>query len=210
MLAGPERSVAATKTYLASLHAVAQISACLSPDGESAIREWWERLPDLLGAAVQDQLASRTRFDPLDEASMITAVGRGLQFSTAHETALKLRELSGIAAEAFSLPDLVHGPIAGLRAAGAIWVISGAARQRPDARTLQTLRDQVGMAVAVSDDAAMLAAADIQVKLPPGLPAWVAPMLAVIPAQAAALRLGELRGVDVDHPHGLHKITLTR
>jgi glutamine---fructose-6-phosphate transaminase (isomerizing) len=62
----------------------------------------------------------------------------------------------------------------------------------------------------VSDRDYLLDAADVGVRIPEGIPEWAAPMLAVIPGQAAALRLGELRGVDVDHPPGLHKVTLTR
>jgi glucosamine--fructose-6-phosphate aminotransferase (isomerizing) len=54
-----------------------------------------------------------------------------------------------------------------------------------------------------------MARTDIGVKIEPDLPDWVAPILAVIPGQAAALRLGELHGVDLDRPHGLHKVTLT-
>ena len=46
--------------------------------------------------------------------------------------------------------------------------------------------------------------------LPPGLPDWVGALAAVVPAQAAALRLAELRGVEVDRPNGLTKVTLTR
>ncbi len=64
--------------------------------------------------------------------------------------------------------------------------------------------------MAVADVPELVDAADIGVPVPAGLPDWIAPMLAVIPGQAAALRLGELSGVDVDHPPGLHKVTLTR
>jgi glucosamine--fructose-6-phosphate aminotransferase (isomerizing) len=210
MLAGAEQSVAATKTYLASLHAVAQISACLAPRGRADRDQWWERLPHLVSAAVDEQLSRRARFDPLNGVQLITAVGRGLQLSTVHETALKIRELSGIPAEAFSVPDLVHGPIAGVRTTGALWVVSTKAREQPDVATLRGLRQGAGLTVAVADVPELVDAADIGVTVPAGLPEWIAPMVAVIAGQAAALRLGELSGGDVDHPHGLHKVTLTR
>ena len=208
LLAGEERSVAATKTYLASLHAIAQLGAALAADPASA--PWFERLPELVGSAVEEQFGTRSRFDPLGEASRLTVVGRGLQFPTVHETALKVRELSGIAAEAFSLPDLIHGPIAGLGRSGALWLISTAGRQQPDGRALEELRREIGVSVVVSDQDELVGAADVGVRIPPGLPEWLAPLLGVVPAQAAALRLGELRGVDIDRPHGLHKVTLTQ
>jgi glucosamine--fructose-6-phosphate aminotransferase (isomerizing) len=207
LLAGEERSVAATKTYLASLHAMAQLAACLRPD--AARVEWFERLPGLVSAAVEAQLVERSRFDRLDTASLLTVVGRGLEFSTAYETALKVRELSGIPAEPFSLPDLIHGPIAALRPSGAVWLVSTKGHDQPDRSALELLGQVSGVSVAVSDDDELLAAADIGLKLEPGLPEWVAPLLAVVPGQAAALRLGELRGVDLDRPGGLTKVTLT-
>ena len=81
LLAGEERSVAATKTYLASLHAVAQISTLLGGSGEEA-GAWFERLPELVGATVDAQLADRARFDRLAASAWLTAVGRGLHLAT--------------------------------------------------------------------------------------------------------------------------------
>jgi glucosamine--fructose-6-phosphate aminotransferase (isomerizing) len=207
LLAGEERSVAATKTYLASLHAIAQIVACLRPDPSSA--HWFERLPGLVSEIAEAELGTRSRFDPLDGVALVTAVGRGLHLSTAYETALKLRELSGIPAEPYSLPDLIHGPIAALHPGGVVWVVSTSGRGQPDRAALEALAEDTGLSVAVSDDPDLVAAADVGIRIEPGLPDWLAPLLAVIPGQAAALRLGERRGVDLDHPHGLHKVTLT-
>jgi glucosamine--fructose-6-phosphate aminotransferase (isomerizing) len=205
MLAGEERSVAATKTYLASLHAIAQMAACLRSDPSL----WFERVPALIAATVEAQLASRGQFDRLDDARLVTVIGRGLHLSTAYETALKVRELSGLPAEAFSLPDLIHGPIAALRPGDGVWLLSTHGREQPDRAALDLLRGSAGVSVAVSDDRELLAAVDVGVAIEPGMPEWLAPLLAVIPGQAAALRLGELRGVDLDRPHGLSKVTLT-
>jgi glucosamine--fructose-6-phosphate aminotransferase (isomerizing) len=208
LLAREERAVAATKTYLASLHAIAQIVACLSADPERS--PWFDRAPALVSAMVEAQLPSRGQFDRLDDARLVTVVGRGLHLSTAYETALKVRELSGLPAEAYSLPDLIHGPIAALRPGDGVWLLSTHGREQPDRAALELLRSGTGVSVAVSDDSELLAAVDVGVAIEPGLPEWLAPLLGVIPGQAAALRLGELRGVDLDRPHGLSKVTLTR
>jgi glucosamine--fructose-6-phosphate aminotransferase (isomerizing) len=157
----------------------------------------------------EEQLAARGRFDPLGGCAWLTVVGRGLNYATAHETALKLRELSGTPAEAFSPPDLLHGPVAALGSRTGLWVVSAGGGRQPDPALIGALRDRAGMVVEVSDEEELLEAADIAVALPAGLPAWVAPFLAVVPGQVAALRLAEVRGVDIDAPHGLHKITLT-
>jgi glutamine---fructose-6-phosphate transaminase (isomerizing) len=201
LLAGRERSVAATKTYLASLHAVVQLTEALAPD--ETRREWLRRIGDLVDETAAVMLADRVRFDPLATARLITMTGRGLAFATACESALKLRECSGIPAESFSPPDLLHGPIAALRPAGAAWLVEpGEEMHQIVARTGET--------VVLSADQRFLGAATIPVALPPRLPPWVSAVIGVLPAQAAALRLAELLKVDVDHPHGLQKVTLTQ
>lgn len=207
LLAGPERSVAATKTYIASLHVIAQISTIIAAaEGREA---WFSRLPELARGIIEQQLEARARFDALAPLRSLTVVGRGLQLATAYETALKLRELGGIMGEAFSLPDLLHGPVAALRGEGAVWLLSIGGRRQPQPAEFDALRHQAGLTVAVSDSPEICAIADIAVRLPE-LPEWLTPLLAVIPAQAACLRLAELGGGDVDRPSGLSKVTLTR
>jgi glucosamine--fructose-6-phosphate aminotransferase (isomerizing) len=200
LLAGDERSVAATKTYLATLHALVQIAEAMSPDG--ARREALDRLPveacRMAGAA----LKRRAEFDALSETSTITATGRGLFFSAACETALKVRELSGVPAEAFSPPDLMHGPIAALHQRMGTWLIN-------PSEELAAVRERVVPTVIVSADSSVLESARVPVPLPGGLPDWMASILAVVPGQAAGLRLAETSGSDIDHPHGLLKVTLT-
>jgi glucosamine--fructose-6-phosphate aminotransferase (isomerizing) len=180
---------------------VVQIVECLSP---SSVRlEWLGRLPDEVAAMAALALARRAEFDPLAAWSPVTATGRGLFFSTACETALKLRELSGFPAEAFSPPDLMHGPIAALHAPAGTWLID------PRGEELGAVAERVTPGVIISADQRALALAQVPVALPAGLPDWVASILAVVPAQAAGLRLAERTGSDVDNPHGLRKVTMT-
>lgn len=205
---GPERSVPATKTYTASLHALAQIAGGLVPDEDW--RESLDRLPGVVSEVVEAQLAGRERFDPLARFSPLTAVGRGFDYATAFETALKIRELSGSPAEAYSPPDLLHGPVAAMGAGTALWIASSGLETRTE--TLDTLRGvaaRAGITAAVSPDPRVLGLADIALPMP-AVPAWAGPIVGVVPGQAAALRLAELNGVDADAPHGLHKVTLTQ
>jgi glucosamine--fructose-6-phosphate aminotransferase (isomerizing) len=207
LLAGPERSVPATKSYTASLFAIAQLAEALAP--LPGRRVALERLPEQMDAIVEEQLAQRDQFDVLAEATLVTVLGRGLHYATAHETALKVRELTAIAAEAFSPPDLVHGPIAALGPRSAAWLTASERHVASDVAALWSeLRQSVRATVAVARDPTVLERVDVSVRLP-DVPEWAAPLLAVIPGQAAALRLAEARGVDVDSPHGLRKITLT-
>jgi len=203
LLVGEERSVAATKTYMATLQALAQIAAWLRPGRFD--EGWFERLPAIVDATVQEALEGRERFDVLRDASFFTVLGRGLHYSTARETALKVRELSGIPSEGLSPPDLLHGPVAALAPSVALWQVG----DEPAPELFGELRERVGVSVAVSRDPELLAQADLAIRLPAELPDWAAPMVAVVPGQAAALRLAELRGVTIDTPHGLRKVTLT-
>ncbi len=204
---GEERSVAATKTYLASLHALAQLAAALRPARFSP--EFLEIVPELVSELTESQLEHRDRFDPLQEASLLTAVGRGLDYATACEAGLKLRELGGTPSEAFSTPDLLHGPIAALGARSGLWIASGVAHaEKAELEAYAALATRTGLCIAASPDPGVLGLADVPVRLPV-LPDWAAPFLGVIPAQVAALRLAEIRRVNVDRPHGLTKVTMT-
>lgn len=200
LLTGAERSVAATKTYLASLHAIVQIVQALAPSGQRA--DWLSRLPDEVGAMAEKATRRRAEFDILGEASPVTVTGRGLFYSTASESALKIRELSGTTAEAFSPPDLLHGPIAALHPPAGTWLISPGEELEEIAQRLEPM-------VIVSSEEPMLSRARIPVPLPPGYPDWAKAILATVPAQAAGLRLAERAGIDIDRPHGLQKVTLT-
>jgi glucosamine--fructose-6-phosphate aminotransferase (isomerizing) len=206
---GPERSVAATKTYLASLHALMQIIEALQPDPER--RGWLERLPDLVDATVAEQLGRRAQFNVLDDAAVLTMVGRGLDFSTAHETALKVRELSAMVTEAFSPADLLHGPVAALGSPGALWIVDTGRQLDPTTREIRTKAQERGMhTVIVSQETPSLGRQDLHVEITPKAPHWVATILAVLPGQIAAMQLASRRGVDLDRPHGLSKVTLTK
>jgi glucosamine--fructose-6-phosphate aminotransferase (isomerizing) len=64
--------------------------------------------------------------------------------------------------------------------------------------------------VVIADDDSLLAHGEVALPLVPGVPEWLSPLVAVVPGQLAALRLAQLRGIDLDHPLGLSKVTLTR
>jgi glucosamine--fructose-6-phosphate aminotransferase (isomerizing) len=205
LLTGPERSVAATKTYVASLHAIVQIQQALAPAADRA--RWLERLPGLASTTASLALAARDGFDVLADVPLITVAGRGLGFAAACESALKLRELSGIPAEAFSPPDLMHGPIAAVGDRVGVWLI---APSEPEERErVAALLRRGGPSVVVGAGTELSTGASVAFPLPAEAPDWLASILAVIPAQAAALRLAQQRGIDVDSPNGLSKVTLT-
>ena len=78
------------------------------------------------------------------------------------------------------------------------------------ASLVPALQERLARLVVVSDVDELLLTAHTPLPLVRGVPEWLSPLTAVIPGQIAAMRLAELRGADLDNPHGLSKVTLTR
>ncbi|HEY9254659.1 MAG TPA: SIS domain-containing protein, partial [Stenotrophomonas sp.] len=106
--AGPERSVAATKSYLASLAAILQLGAVWKQD--AALLAALEALPASLRQAWQSDWRALT--EGLVEARNLFVLGRGLGLAAAQEAALKFKETCGLHAEAYSSAEVKHGPMA--------------------------------------------------------------------------------------------------
>ena len=106
--AGPETSVAATKSYIAALTAIAQLTAAWTKDAELVAA--LDRLPqDLAQAWLADWSPA---LGALATAQSLYVLGRGPGFAAAQEAALKLKETCGLHAEAFSAAEVLHGPMA--------------------------------------------------------------------------------------------------
>ncbi|HXB54993.1 MAG TPA: SIS domain-containing protein [Vicinamibacteria bacterium] len=209
LLAGKEEAVAATKTYTAQLMALAMVSAALRAE-ETA----WEELgkiPELVARSIDlglpfIPLAARFR-----EQTRLVVVGRGYNLSTALEIALKIKETSAIMADGYSSADFLHGPMAILDQSLPVMVVA------PGTRTFEELEGVVGLAkergarlLAISDRRSLLEAAEIGMPLPPDIPEWLSPLVAVVPGQIWALGLSLARGMHPDAPRGLSKVTRTR
>ncbi|MFT4248180.1 MAG: SIS domain-containing protein [Pseudomonas sp.] len=108
LCAGPEHSVAATKSYLASLAAILQLGAVWKQD--RALLEALDALPHALRQAWQADWSGLT--DGLADAHNLFVLGRGLGLAAAQEAALKFKETCGLHAEAYSSAEVKHGPMA--------------------------------------------------------------------------------------------------
>lgn len=209
--AGPEESVAATKTYTAELLAVAMLSAALAPDGAERLHAL-EAVP----GAMEDALAAEGEADRLArlDRAMTRAVtlARGLEYATAREWALKLKELCQVLADPYSTADFQHGPLALLEPGFPVLAVAPSGAVLPDVLALLgRLRDDAGarlLVVTDTDEAAVIA--DATLRFPPGLPEWLKPLVSIIPAQLYGYHLARAKGLDVEAPRGLHKVTLTR
>jgi glutamine---fructose-6-phosphate transaminase (isomerizing) len=207
--AGEERAVAATKTYLNSIGAVALLFAAISED-EVAFDEL-KHMPEILERQIALSLETSPPLDEYRDAVGATVVARGVNYGTAFEIALKIRELSGLVVEAYSPADLMHGPIAAIQPGWPVIVVAPTGPARPSVEELSVpLQERGARVIAVSDVAAVLRRAHTKLPLVARVPEWLSPMTAVIPGQVTAMRLAQLRGLDIDSPTGLRKVTLTR
>ena len=206
--AGPELAVAATKTYVAELVVVALLSEALrggEPDPGLA------RLPAGL-AGTLDLEASIVelagRFSP---APACVVLGRGFQYPTAREWALKLKEVAGVFADAYSAADYEHGPISLVEPGLPVLAVVSSG---PTLAGLLVLLERLaadGADLLVLSDAAEARALGMgSLALAGDVPEWLAPIVAILPCQLLAYHLAIARGRDPEAPRHLHKVTLTR
>jgi glucosamine--fructose-6-phosphate aminotransferase (isomerizing) len=209
LLVGEEVSLAATKTMLASLQAVAQFVQALA--GERDVLPGADELSAMIAVTAAwalehvQSVVTRLSLDGL------TVVGRGLGLAAAEECALKIREVAGLRAETYAAPDLLHGPIGADGSGSTLWLILTDEIDDETAADLVARAKSSGLTTLVSrsPDRAHTDA-DVELTLPVASPNWITPFLNVVVGQVMALRLGEVNQRPIDQPPGLKKITLTR
>jgi glucosamine--fructose-6-phosphate aminotransferase (isomerizing) len=205
--AGPERSVPASKTYVASLLALALISQAIDPDPsfEAALGQ----VPPALAAALEQD----TELDRLVPALMgprAIVLGRGFNFSTAEEIALKLTETSYVLARAWSVADFVHGPIAVVEPGFPVVLVDGRGLVSTDLESIGgRLTDHGCRVIRLLDGAGDHGDADVTVSLDSGLPEELTPLTLAVVGQLLAHRVALARGIDPDRPRALNKVTRT-
>lgn len=207
--AGPERSIAATKTYTSQLYALGWLVATVRDD--ASLRKALLALPERMAEAVEAAETCAPQVDAYAAMERCAVVGRGYNYATAFEVALKLKELTYITAEPYSSADFRHGPIAMVDEGFPVLLVAPTGMVLPDLQDLALgLRARRALLVVFSDDTAMLELADLGLALPGGVPEWLTPVVAVVPGQVFARCLALAKGLDPDRPRGLRKVTVTR
>ncbi|MFZ0216775.1 MAG: SIS domain-containing protein, partial [Candidatus Dormiibacterota bacterium] len=203
--AGPERSVPASKTYTATLLLVAMLSQALDPD--PAFAEALQRTPAALERALRPELDLPPLAHALD-GPRLAVLGRGYHLATAQEIALKIMETSYSVAEARSVADFLHGPLAIVEPGFAILLLEAAGPTRRQMRALARQLGELGARVVTISDRPV--AGPLALTLRTGLPEALTPLPYAIVGQRLALQLARDRGADPDRPRSLHKVTSTR
>lgn len=205
VLAGPERAVAATKTYTAELLTLFLLIEALAGGDGAEAATLPARMRDIL--AHEDEvarLAVRYRFT---EQIVITA--RGYNYPNAHEAALKLMETAYIVAHAFSGADLLHGPMAMIDRGFPVIAICPAGKGGDALRPVIEQLGARGADVCIVGDPAAVALGRVGFALADAGPEILSPLLTIPPLQQLAWHLARERGEDPDRPRGLQKVTQT-
>jgi len=203
LAAGPERSVAATKSFVASLAAALRLVAAWT--GDAPLQNATKRLPERLAAATQCDWSEALA--PLAAAASLVTIGRGPTLAIAREAALKLKETCTLHAEAFSTAEFRHGPIALISPAYPVLAF------RPGDEAAAGFDDLIadlrnkGARVFVAEPGARQAGR--LPALPPDHPDADAICL-IQSFYGFLVRLAERRGTDADRPRHLQKVTRTR
>jgi glucosamine--fructose-6-phosphate aminotransferase (isomerizing) len=203
MAAGPEHSVAATKTFVASLAALMRLVAAWS--GDAAMTAALARLPERLARATE--LDWSAALPSLAEAASLMTIGRGPTLAIAREASLKLKETCNLQAEAFSGAEVRHGPVTLVFREYPILMFmptdAAAAGMRRLADDFRTMKASLFLAEPGEAAGGRLPA------LPPEQPEADAICL-IQSFYGMAVQLSRLRGLDADRPRHLTKVTRTR
>jgi glucosamine--fructose-6-phosphate aminotransferase (isomerizing) len=209
--AGDEQAVAATKTYSNQVAALGLLAAHAAEEGQEfadGLRAVAEAMRPFI-LSIESRIAGVAR--PFAYAGRMFVVGRGAEFATAREIALKLLETCRIAAEPLTATDLAHGPVAALDSLFPVWAIASDDATLPAVvEAVERAREAGATIIASGSAAESIRNAEYVLASPPTTSPLLAPLVSIVPGQLFAWALARVRGLDPDAPRGLSKVTLAR
>ncbi len=204
---GLERSVAATKTYTAELAAVAMlVNALVVSDSLSTALA---ALPDLAQRTLALSAPMAGWVQRYRYMEKLITIGRGINYCTAFEIALKAKELNYITADGYSEADFRHGPLALIAPGFPVLVVAPEGQTLPGLlEFLDLLHERGAESLVISNAEAAFAHAKYAMRLPE-MPEWISPICAILPGQLFAMHLAREKGYSLDAPRGITKVTIT-
>ncbi len=212
--AGPEIGVASTKAYSAMVAALTllalhmgQVRGKLNPVEVGAALKELKQIPAIIGHMLESTAAVKDVAHAFMNARDFLYLGRGVNFPTALEGALKLKEISYIHAEAYASGEMKHGPIALIdEHMPTVAIATQGSTYDKVVSNLQEVkaRNGVVIAIATEGDSTISAHAD-RVLYVPAVSEALSPLVNVVPLQLLAYHIARLRGCDVDQPRNLAK-----
>lgn len=202
ILSGPELAVAATKSYTSQLALVALLAHTAAGDGGTALRSLWQAR-DALFNLTSD--AARLHTKQVGRALIGThpvfLIGRGLNYVTALEAALKLKEVAGLKAEAFHGGEMKHGPLALIEEGTPVLLFYDDHEVTKAEVAASELASRGARILSVGPSPLPDSANHIKVEST----GFSAPIAQIVPMQILAYELAMLKNLDPDHPRNLAK-----
>jgi len=211
---GPECGVASTKAFAGQLTALSLLTlhAGLARGfmTEEQAAEWaaqLQSLPELLRKTLKLDAQIREIASALSQSRHILYIGRGVNYATAMEGALKLKEISYIHAEGFAAGEMKHGPLALIERG--MPVVAIATQSDVLEKTLSNIEEAKArgarlIALCTEGERRLWGRADHILELPPVAEAF-SPILNILPLQLLAYHVADVNGCDVDQPRNLAK-----
>ena len=203
-----EKAVAASKTFTASLSALALLSIHLAKDNNRLAA--LKKLPSKLSETIDLTMKSIDQTSRYRYMEQCVVLGRGFNYSTAYEIALKVKELSRVNTVSYSSADFKHGPIATVNQGYPVIVVSPGGKMYKHILSFsKSLKELGAELISISDSSEILDISTTRFEIAGDVPEWLSPINAVIPGQLFARQLAIEKGFDADNPEGLSKVTET-
>ena len=208
LAAGDERSVAATKTFFNELGALVLLAG-MAAGREDEVVDGLKRTADLVAEEIPKlERAVAPVATAFAYVGRMYVIGRGIEFSTAREVALKLTETCRVAAEPLTSTGLSHGPIAALDSMFPVWTIGSRDESLPAlVEAASRVRDAGATIVASGSAAGEIDGAAWRLPVPEAPMPLLSPFVSVVPGQLFAGALARAKGLDPDRPERLTKVT---
>lgn len=207
---GPERSVAATKTYTSTLAGLYLLNAILAgrEDGGDNLIKVADQIKELM-KSVEEEIARRVeRYRYMDTCIVLA---RGVNRGTAFEAGLKLAETCYVNSQPYSSVDFIHGPIAIVKEGAPCFLYApGGAAFDSMMDMANRLESKGAEMIIVAHNQDILAKATTPFRVPMEIDEMVSPLAYITVGQTFAQYLSRTKGVDPDNPRGLSKVTITR
>jgi glutamine---fructose-6-phosphate transaminase (isomerizing) len=202
---GPERSVAATKTYTGQMMHFLMLANAI---GDKRLA--FNRISAFVNASLERKVKLQEIIQRYVFMENCVVVGRGMNYGNSFELALKLMETCYVVAERFSSADFLHGPLAVVERRFPVIVFAPSGVTKAGSiELIGKLKKLQADCLVITDDDEVADISPISLKLPESVDEFLSPIPLIVPAQMFAAMLSEAKGLDPDKPRSLSKVTKT-
>ena len=202
---GPERSVAATKTYTGQMMHFLMLANAI---GDKRLA--FSKISAFVNASLELKVKLQEIIQRYVFMENCVVVGRGMNYGNSFELALKLMETCYVVAERFSSADFLHGPLAVVERRFPVIVFAPSGVTKAGSiELIAKLKELQADCLVITDDDEVADISPISLKLPESVDEFLSPIPLIVPAQMFAAMLSEAKGLDPDKPRSLSKVTKT-